>query len=230
MHPYWLRTMNLNQICLVLDLDDTLYKEADYVASGLTYVEDVLQQLYNIKLDDTLFNIWRNHPNIFDFVCEHHNLSAVVKDELISLYRYHTPEIHLSHDSKFFIEQYEPLLGAICILTDGRSLTQRLKLRALGIERFEAYISSEYDSCKPEKLRFELIQSKFSFCKKFIYIGDNIQKDFIAPNELGWTSICIRDSGNNIYSQNEIFHQGDLRQPQIWVNSFSDIGAILSKL
>jgi len=36
----------------------------------------------------------------------------------------------------------------------------------------------------------------------FYYIGDNPEKDFIAPNELGWTSICLLDDGKNIHKQN----------------------------
>ena len=36
----------------------------------------------------------------------------------------------------------------------------------------------------------------------FIYVGDNTKKDFLAPNELGWDSICIKDAGENIHPQN----------------------------
>ena len=42
-------TINPKTTCLVLDLDDTLYKEYDYQTSGLNYVERELSALYNIE-------------------------------------------------------------------------------------------------------------------------------------------------------------------------------------
>lgn len=35
----------------------------------------------------------------------------------------------------------------------------------------------------------------------FYYIGDNLRKDFVAPNKLGWQTICLLDNGENIHSQ-----------------------------
>ena len=41
-----------------------------------------------------------------------------------------------------------------------------------------------------------------SVISKPFYVADNTKKDFIGPNRLGWTSICILDKGNNIHPQN----------------------------
>ena len=35
----------------------------------------------------------------------------------------------------------------------------------------------------------------------YYYIADNPAKDFIAPNALKWTSICLLDQGKNIHPQ-----------------------------
>ncbi len=35
----------------------------------------------------------------------------------------------------------------------------------------------------------------------YCYVGDNLSKDFVAPNQLGWDSICLIDHGNNIFKQ-----------------------------
>ena len=50
-------TINPKTTCLVLDLDDTLYKEYDYQTSGLSYVERELSALYNIDLNNYLINL-----------------------------------------------------------------------------------------------------------------------------------------------------------------------------
>ena len=44
---------------------------------------------------------------------------------------------------------------------------------------------------KPSKKCFLEVESMFPD-KKYIYIGDNINKDFITPNKLGWDTFCIR--------------------------------------
>ena len=36
---------------------------------------------------------------------------------------------------------------------------------------------------------------------EFVYIGDNLKKDFVTANRLGWTTICLRDQGDNIHAQ-----------------------------
>ena len=63
--------------------------------------------------------------------------------------------------------------------------------------------------------------NKFPSADQYIYIGDNPKKDFITPNRLGWTTIGILDSGQNIHSQDVCI--GNEYLPQRWVKSFTDI-------
>ena len=68
-----------------------------------------------------------------------------------------------------------------------------------------------------------------SFCKfilhkyqegDFYYIGDNVIRDFVAPNQLGWTTICLRDDGRNIHKQIPISHE---MKPQYEISSFREL-------
>lgn len=36
---------------------------------------------------------------------------------------------------------------------------------------------------------------------KKVYVGDNIKKDFVTPNQLGWLTVCLANQGENIHSQ-----------------------------
>ena len=36
---------------------------------------------------------------------------------------------------------------------------------------------------------------------KYVYVGDNPVKDFLAPNKLGWMTVCLLDNGQNIHLQ-----------------------------
>jgi putative hydrolase of the HAD superfamily len=57
--------------------------------------------------------------------------------------------------------------------------------------------------------------------KEYVYIADNTQKDFVTPNKLGWTTICLLDNGHNIHKQN--FELSKEYLPQFRINSFEEI-------
>lgn len=54
---------------------------------------------------------------------------------------------------------------------------------------------------------YAYFMKRYSYCQSFIYVGDNVKKDFITPNALGWKTICIKDDGRNIHSKISLRHQ-----------------------
>ena len=45
---------------------------------------------------------------------------------------------------------------------------------------------------KPHPHAFQLMQTALGNPgDRFVYVGDNLSKDFVAPNALGWTSVWI---------------------------------------
>jgi putative hydrolase of the HAD superfamily len=54
---------------------------------------------------------------------------------------------------------------------------------------------------------------------RFFFFGDNTSKDFIVPCKLGWKSICIKNSGNNIHAQ-DLFN---VSAPNIIISGFQEI-------
>ena len=89
------------------------------------------------------------------------------------------------------------------IITDGRSVTQRNKIEALGLEDTfdDIIISEEFGSSKPSEENYLYFEKKYGN-SNFTYIGDNTVKDFVTPNSLGWNTLCLLDDGNNIHKQN----------------------------
>jgi len=194
--------INPKTTCLVLDLDDTLYNEYDYQTSGLSFVEKELSVLYNIDLNGFLINLRDKGVNdIFMETLDFLGLPKITKESLLFLYRNHMPKISLTEATMSFIQSIRSDFKHVVILTDGRSLSQRSKLKALGLLDIPVYISEEWSSNKPEEKRFVAIMEKYQNCSLFCYIGDNPAKDFIAPNSLGWSTFCLKDNGKNIHSQ-----------------------------
>lgn len=210
---------------VVFDLDDTLYKEIDYQTSGFNAVCSWINDVYGISLWSDLENLRLSKvPDILGGLCRAAGFQSSVKETLLWIYRLHLPSIQLMPGVAEFLNN----LSANCkaaVLTDGRSMSQRLKLKSLGLDQLPAYISEEHCSEKPSLACYELIMRELP-ASRYVYVGDNLKKDFIAPNKLGWTTVCLRDDGRNIHPQ--ITHENlSDGAPQFWIDYFSQLNKLL---
>lgn len=210
-----------NNVHWVFDLDDTLYKEAEYRMSGFMHVVEVVNSLYKSNLSIDVEELLLSGKDVLEEICVQLSLPDTSKQSLLWLYRLHYPNIKLSSQVKAFMANLEPLVHGISILTDGRSISQRNKISALGLDHIDIYVSEEWGEVKPSEKRFNAIMDKHANVKKFVYIGDNIKKDFVTPNRLGWTSIGVRDNGQNIHPQSILVEPEFM--PKIWVNDLQEL-------
>ena len=210
---------------IVFDLDDTLYKEIDYQASGYRAVCSWIEDIYGLDLTLNLKKLLSSRtPDILGGLCQAAGLHSLVKETLLWIYRIHQPTIQLAPDVTHFLNELEANWQA-AILTDGRSVSQRLKLKALGLEHLPTYISEEYGSEKPAPDRFELIMREMP-AARYVYVGDNLDKDFIAPNKFGWVTVCLRDNGSNIHKQIPT-EQSINQKPKFWIEDFFELKTII---
>lgn len=213
---------DLSQVVVVLDLDDTLYKEADYHASGLREICAWIEDLYGKTIADDLAEIQKQgESDLLAAISRFVGLPMTVKESLLWIYRLHTPSISISDSVRNLLQNLESMCNAVVILTDGRSVSQRQKLKALGLAHLPAYISEEYRSEKPDPSRFEQIMRDFP-ARTYVYVGDNPQKDFIAPNSLNWLTIGLRGDERNIHSQACKGLIGKML-PQKWIDSLDEL-------
>jgi len=215
--------INPKSTCLVLDLDDTLYKEYDYQTSGLKYVEDQILNLYGVDLSGRLLELRdQGVDDIFLEVVKILKIPVCIKESFLMMYRYHNPTIELTLEVRNFLQLALNDFKCVVVLTDGRSISQRLKLKSLGLLDIPLFISEEWNSKKPDNKRFISIMNEYSSCSQFCYIADNPAKDFIAPNALGWISICLKGDEKNIYSQDiDVLDKEYL--PDFFIDYLSDI-------
>lgn len=216
----------LEETVVVFDLDDTLYREDDYNKSGIAAVCADLGRLYGKNIEDELLAARVAKADIWERACHLLSLPLAVKESLLWLYRLHCPSIRLDEavmDMLLYIKKYA---RHVAVLTDGRAISQRQKLMALGLLDFSVYISEEYNSEKPDLKRFEQIMSDYP-AEHYVYVGDNPKKDFIAPNALGWQTFGLKGRVNNIHPQ-EVEGLPSLNLPQIWIDELSDVTKYLS--
>ncbi|MDO8772750.1 MAG: HAD family hydrolase [Burkholderiaceae bacterium] len=211
----------LSQTVVVLDLDDTLYKEADYHDSGLREVCNWIEGLYGRSLAGELEALKsQGERDLLGALCRLAGLPLSVKDSLVWVYRLHEPRIHLSPAAKETIHLLESMCR-VAILTDGRSVSQRKKLKSLGLSHLPAYISEEHGSEKPSPLRFELIMRELP-ALDYVYVADNPSKDFLAPNALNWKTIGLIGDKRNIHSQDRD-GLSVAQLPQKWITSLDKL-------
>lgn len=208
---------------VVFDLDDTLYKEVDFLKSAY---REIARQIGQPEAYDLMWKTWRNHGDAFDVLLKSCCIS-MNKADLLEIYRYHQPEIGLSDGVRGFLESACEAGMYIGIITDGRVRTQMNKMRALDILKYilpeDIIISEAFGSEKPNLKNFAHFMKRDQDC---IYIADNPQKDFLAPNLLGWKTVCLLDDGRNIHPQ--YFDLPKEYLPQQCIKDFSNVVSILS--
>lgn len=186
---------------VVFDLDDTLYKEVDYLKSAYREIASKLGKFNVEELYQHMLAWYYTKENVFEKL---ELLYSVEKSELLSLYRNHYPTISLAEYVLDTLNQLESKGCTLGIITDGRSVVQRNKIKALGLSSWisddNIIISEEFGSEKPCEANYRFFMDKYPD-DEFVYVGDNIMKDFISPNKLGWKTICLLDDGRNIHKQ-----------------------------
>jgi putative hydrolase of the HAD superfamily len=205
----------------VFDLDDTLYKEIDFLKSAYRHIAKLLEPLTGHNIYEQMW-LWHCEQRIvFDVLVAQYEIPYSVKD-LVEIYRYHQPNINLLSDSDLFLKRLRQLISTIGLITDGRSISQRNKIKALGLENFFDYIiiSEEFGSAKPNSANYEYYMKNFPR-NQYVYVGDNTSKDFFSANQLGWTTICLLDQGENIHKQDFTLPSDYL--PQYKISYLSEI-------
>lgn len=205
---------------IVFDLDDTLYKEIDFLKSAY---HEIVEVIGHPEAFDFMLDCYFLGENAFQCVIYKYNLSYTV-EQLLVIYRNHKPGISLAPSTIATLDELKASGAILCLLTDGRSVTQRNKIEALGLVRWfsldDILISEEFGHSKPSMECYHYFINRHPDAE-FVVIGDNPAKDFITPNKLGWTTICLCSNGQNIHDQNLEVEKSYL--PKHSINNLSEI-------
>ncbi|NMH88168.1 HAD family hydrolase [Flavivirga algicola] len=217
---------------VIFDLDDTLYNEIDFLKSAY---KEIAEEIANDINADAL-SIYRemlicfdNKNNVFETIIKKYGVSYDTQ-ELLHIYRNHVPELKLSKDRQDTLNKLKHSNISMGILTDGRSLQQRNKIKALQLDIWfsEIVISEEFGSEKPNSNNYTHFEKVFGK-GQYYYVGDNINKDFITPNKLDWVTICLADNGLNIHKPNNVSLMNNEYLAKYTITSFIDILKVIDK-
>lgn len=217
---------------VVFDLDDTLYKEIDFLKSGYRKVAEQVAKQYGCDaraIYEQLLKWYYNGENAFACMNEEYGFSNPI-NEYLDIYRHHHPTITLSDETKDTLSKLKEVDVVLGIITDGREITQKQKVEALDLEEWipmeMVIINEDKKYFKPnhwsyDKMMLKCYQKYTDNNFDFFYVGDNTEKDFIAPNQLVWTSVCLLDDGQNIHKQN--FNIESIKLPKKTISNLSEL-------
>lgn len=191
---------------IILDLDDTIYLEAEYVKSGFQAVADSLS---NDLEERCHYGAWllrtslerkdsRTFNHLLDTFPVLSQRSQVA--QMVQIYREHQPSLTLSPLWREALEGWRQEGIFLGLISDGDLTGQQRKVEALGLRHLLDHIilTDQYgrEHWKPARTAFEEMQERSGLQRRqLVYVGDNVLKDFVAPNQLGWRSVRFRSSG-----------------------------------
>lgn len=199
------------------DLDDTLCKEIDYLKSAYNEIASyAVQQCMGlsvpirvIKAYEIMMESYQEGKNAFEALNVFLGMELPIA-EMLQMYREHNPVISLDEETRLTLDRLKDEGVLMGIVSDGRELTQWNKVKALGLTEWMdeslIIINSSADCFKPNACGYERFMAAVKAMSddtewSFIYVGDNLKKDFIWPKRNGWHTICLKNDGRNIHLQ-----------------------------
>jgi putative hydrolase of the HAD superfamily len=230
------------KLCLVFDLDDTLYAERDFAISAFGAAERWAEATHGIpglghRMTELLDagHLGQIFQMALQATIPNHTVADL--DALRRVYLTHVPDrlslfadAHRTLDG--FGQRADVTLG---LITDGTAAVQAAKIRALGIsDRFgHAILTGALGPSrafhKPHPLAFEQMQATLAEPgDRLVYVGDNPAKDFQAPKRMGWTTVQVDRPCQQAFK----IHRGALPLPDgaahHVVGSLDDLADLLS--
>lgn len=219
----------MSRKAIVFDLDDTLYKERDYRASGYRNVARCFAAACGMSADELCERMLVEPTRAFETV---RDLAAVAGmdvsvDLQLGIYRSHLPQIALDDNTCAVLAELRRRDILLGIITDGRPLGQLNKLSALDVTRFFdpefVMVTSLYNTDKTEETPFMMMEARMEPVTDFTYVGDNPFKDFHYPNLRGWDTVMLADpAGVNIHHQRLEEYPPEFRPKRI-IHSLSEL-------
>jgi putative hydrolase of the HAD superfamily len=216
---------------IVFDLDDTLFSEQDFVASGFKAVGEWLEKKHGIVgFFHEAYDVFKKgkRGNIFNLALE--NMGVCYREDMIHemllIYRDHFPAISLHHDAAWIIQHY---FGNkhLSLITDGYITSQKKKVAALGLEEklLPIIYSDEFGrkNWKPSELPYRKVMDFWGYQNhEYVYVGDNPTKDFVTAKRLRWLTVRVKRE-NGEYTKIQVETEQDADHTIISLRQLTEI-------
>ena len=188
---------------IIFDLDDTLYRRADFVHSGFAAVARYAAATWRLdgaRVLGTLVAAHRDHRQGREFqaVCDEHRLPQSAVPALISVFRTHQPSIALDPGVVSMLRELRAGGWRLAVLTNGAPSVQRLKASALDLERLVdvvLYAEEHAPGGKPHAAAFQAALERLRLpAARCLFVGDDPARDIDGAAGVGLRTIRVMGS------------------------------------
>ncbi len=186
---------------IVFDLDDTLISEWQHALSGYAAVAEAFAHELQPPFDlvERMVRHYRtgDRGRVFNAVLADlgRTDADVLVPKMVEVYRTHESDIELFPDAEAALTRLRAghMLG---VLTDGPVEKQQAKIEALGLaDRVDhVVLTGQWGQAywKPHERGYRWFEEACGLSgSACAYVANDVSKDFIAPNRLGWQTIMV---------------------------------------
>ena len=205
-----MRNYLLNNGLVLLDLDDTLYRETDYISSVVK--EFCKINLIDLKIANKALHEFEreSHLDILDFFLRRfERMDKFHKDQIFDIYCNSKVKINLYNGVLDFLKNQIPPNIHLAILTNGVIQVQKNKVKLLGLDESVKKIFYARDSGskfeKPHPISYQTVLNYFNIpAKNSVMVGDNLKNDFLGARNLGIEAILVEKQKRNTWLQSSL--------------------------
>lgn len=200
-------------LCLIFDLDDTLYNQIEPFSSAwyknFEFSDDLIEPVYiqSRIFSEQVFHLSESgamsmsdmHSYRIQKAFETFNIriSKEKAEKFQSDYCFFQTQIQLIPEVKNVLIRCLDLGIKLGVITNGPSQHQRTKIKNLGLEQWipseYMFISSEVGYAKPDTRLFRYVEQKMHLQReKTYYIGDSFQNDVMGAKNAGWHTVWVK--------------------------------------
>ncbi len=219
---------------IVFDLDDTLTDEWQHVLSGYAAVAAALSDELPPTFDlvERMIHHYRtgDRGHVFDAVLAdlERTDADVLVPRMVQIYRTHDPDIRLFRDADAALTRLRADY-VLAVLSDGPVEKQQTKVDALGLaDRVDhVVLTGRWGRAywKPHERGYRWLEEATGQSgPACAYVANDVSKDFVAPNRLGWQTIMV-DRPENLMQDARVAAGGE---PQRVVRTMDELESVLT--
>lgn len=190
---------------IIFDLDDTLYRRADFVRSGFEATAQYVAESWRRERQAVLETLLAAHADSrrgreFQAVCEEHRLPLSVVPVLIKVFRKHHPSLALNESVRHTLANLRHDDWRIAVLTNGAPGVQRRKVAALGLDPLVdgvIYAEEHAPGGKPDPAVFRVaLETLHMTPHRCVCVGDDLLCDIEGARAVGIRTIRVETATN----------------------------------
>lgn len=186
---------------VVFDMDDTLFRETEFVFSGYAAVSKRVGPSLGVPSNKVFLELMEifatpDRSKAFNVLLDRYGREDLIND-CVATYRNHRPDISLTQDASFALSACLRY-GPVGLVTDGPESMQAAKVEALHLRERGVFVVLS-DSLggraawKPSPVGLLEVAHRMQIpTDQLVYVADNPLKDFLAATRAGMKSIRYR--------------------------------------